>query len=462
MGIISTDKFVNVDSMQCDEEVIVTLSLTASPDITDNPAEIILLLDRSGSMQGEPLEDMKIAAKAFIDIIDEATDGNLNGHLNGGTEIAVVSFANNAVIDVPLSDTTQPLKEAIDHLEANGYTNHGDAFTKAIELLTPASEKNRIIVMFTDGKTTAGSAPAPIANAAKADNITIYCIGLNGENGIDEDALNSWATSPASEYVAIAPDSDALKEIFEKLAEEISKPGATEIVIHEMLNPEFVITQIVPPNKGTATQLSDTEIRWNIDQLGTVADESAFLAFYAMYTGDTSGDKEINESVTYMDAEQNAVTFPSPMVSVICNPIVKPDPCPEPINFTIDGSSDMVTYDLGDIYFSSLGNILNLDLTLMHVCPNRRIGLAVSVAELDDLDIEHQRVTKVFTVPAHQDSCCRNIKVKCLKFVMPDDLNLTPISPCQCRQRKFRVRVLHNYLDSNFNCQGCMEIPTII
>lgn len=60
--------------------------------------------------------------------------------------------------------------------------------------------------MFTDGVTTAGGDPNPVATAAKAQGIIIYCIGLSGNGGIDVQALNDWASDPDSAYVAITPD----------------------------------------------------------------------------------------------------------------------------------------------------------------------------------------------------------------------------------------------------------------
>ena len=75
--------------------------------------------------------------------------------------------------------------------------------------------------MFTDGQTTAGPPPAPIAAAAKNRGITIFCIGLNGNGGIDEQALNEWASSPSSAYVAITPDDAELEAIFEDLAKTL-------------------------------------------------------------------------------------------------------------------------------------------------------------------------------------------------------------------------------------------------
>ena len=50
MGIISSNKKINVDTMKCDGTARVSLAITAAPDILENPADIVLVLDRSGSM----------------------------------------------------------------------------------------------------------------------------------------------------------------------------------------------------------------------------------------------------------------------------------------------------------------------------------------------------------------------------------------------------------------------------
>ncbi len=132
-------------------------------------------------------------------------------------------------------------------------------------MFDPNSTNGKVIVMFTDGKTTAGAPPAPVAAAARAPGIIIYCIGLVGADGIDLDVLNDWATDPDASHVAITPDAAELEELFAELAANISKPGATNIVIDEVLNPDFTITSISTPSKGTATMLNPTSLRWTID-----------------------------------------------------------------------------------------------------------------------------------------------------------------------------------------------------
>lgn len=128
----------------------------------------MLVLDRSGSMTGTPLSNMKLGAKTFIDVIDESTDGAKDGQIGSGSRMAVVSFSNLATADTQLITSVDDLKAAVDALSAGGTTNHADAFSKATELFDPASGNAKVIVMFTDGNTTTGAPPAPVAAAARA------------------------------------------------------------------------------------------------------------------------------------------------------------------------------------------------------------------------------------------------------------------------------------------------------
>lgn len=98
MGITSSTKVTNVTAIPCGSTFNVTLALTAAPDITTNPTDIVLILDRSGSM-AQSLPSLKEAAKVFIDIIDEATDGAQDGQIGSGSRIGIVSFADTAVQD---------------------------------------------------------------------------------------------------------------------------------------------------------------------------------------------------------------------------------------------------------------------------------------------------------------------------------------------------------------------------
>ena len=75
MGITNANKEISTARISCEETFNIKLSLTASPDIVSNPTDIVLLLDRSQSMAGSPLANLKNGVKKFIDIIADATGG---------------------------------------------------------------------------------------------------------------------------------------------------------------------------------------------------------------------------------------------------------------------------------------------------------------------------------------------------------------------------------------------------
>ena len=67
-------------------------------------------------------------------------------------------------------------------------------------------------------KLQAGAPPAPVAAEARAAGIIIYCIGLLGDDGIDVEVLNDWATDPDASHVAVTPDEEELEDLFAGLS----------------------------------------------------------------------------------------------------------------------------------------------------------------------------------------------------------------------------------------------------
>lgn len=450
MGVTNSNKVINTDRIDCDGSLRVTLTLTAAPDISANPTDIVLVLDRSGSMDGVPLANLKLGAKTFIDIIDEATDGTMDGQIGSGSRMGVVSFSNVATADTGLITSVSDLKDAVDQLTAGGTTNHADAFAKATQLFDPASTNAKVMVMFTDGNTTTGAPPAPVAAAARAQGIVIYCIGLVGADGLDVDALNDWATDPDNSHVAVTPDAADLEALFAQLAANISKPGATDIVIDEEINADFIITSIGSPTRGSVTMQDIHTLRWKIPELGVTDSESAVLEFVIRHIANTPGTKQVNRRITYEDHQGNLVTFPDPVVSVNCDIVLCPEQCPPPVELTVEGCADAVVADLGQVELRGRGTVLELSVTIRDVCPGKRVALAAVLTEVDQNGQEHQRGMKTLTVPAHNFPECRDVQVRCIRFVVPEDLSLS--GGAFCAPRRFRARFLANQIDTDFRC----------
>ena len=461
MGITSSNKFINETQIACDGSFLLTIALAATPDINSNPTDIVLVLDHSGSMAGTPIANLKLGANAFIDIIKQATNPGTGDDIGGGSHIGIVSFSDTATQNMPLSTSSSALKASVNALAANGSTNHADAFTKAIATFNPASSNPKVIVMFTDGQTTAGPLPLPVAEAAKAAGITIYIIGLIGSDGIDIPALNSWASLPTTTHVAITPNASDLEELFRTLAANITKPGATNISIDEILNPEFRILNVLPPTKGNVQMLSNQRVIWTMDSLGATQAESATLQISVQHIGENSGLKNVNQSITYRDTEGNLVSFPTPAVMVECDDgtIVYPEPCPIPASINFDNCSDYTEFTADDMVLSGQGRIVEMNVTIRNVCPNTRVALGVVLTEMDENGNEYHRGTKTFTLPAHNFPSCRDIVVRCIRFVVPEDLSVAE-NGGMCGQRNLFVRTIAHAIDSQYAC--CGDLSTSI
>lgn len=450
MGITTSNKELSTTGIECGGSFDITLSLAAEPDILTNPTDIVLILDRSQSMAGSPLANLKSGAKKFIEIIDEATDSDKDGEIGNGSRIGIVSFSDTATQDTALITSVDLLNTAVNALTADGRTNHADAFEKALDLFDPASTNAKIMVMFTDGVTTAGGNPALVAASAKAQGVTIYVIGLSGNGGIDEDAINEWASDPDSSYVAITPDDEELEDLFENLARNITNPGATDIVLTDTVSSCFRITSLTTPTKGTASLIGSNTLRWSIDELGVTQSEGAVLRFTVEHIGPCSGTVEVNESIDYDDAEGNAVNFPSPEIIVDCGSEICVDGCPEVAELTVGGCGDFIEFDGGELEMSSLGRILQLSVTLKNVCPNKRVALAVIIAEVGCDGTEYSRGLKTMSIPAHTGDGCRDVTVRCIRFVLPEELSCNASG--MCNTRCLRARFIANYIDSDFAC----------
>ena len=413
----------------------------------------MLILDRSRSMT-QSLPALKNAADLFLDLMDEATDGVQDGKIGNGSRIGVVSFSSAAVQDTQLITSVAALKGAVDSLTADGLTNHEDAFTKALALFDPTSANARVMVMFTDGVTTVGGNAGPVAALAKSQGVVIYVIGLSGNGGLDEQALREWASDPYDKHLAIAPSDEELEDLFRDLARNIANPGATDIVIDERVTDCFRILSLEKNTKGTAVLTGQQTLQWKIDELGAAHEEEAQLTFTVEHIGPCSGLVEVNESLDYSDKEGNTVEFGNPKIDVDCGTTVVTEPCPKAVDVYIDSCEDTVELDAGEVDLQSLGRILKLDVTIRNVCPHKRTALAVILTEVDSKGNEFPRGMKILLVPAHTKEGCRDVTVRCVKFVLPEELSLSGDTDSLCHRRNFKVRLIANYIDSGFTCCG--------
>jgi Mg-chelatase subunit ChlD len=120
-----------------------------------NAVEMLMVLDRSGSMDGQPMRDLKRAARSFLGYFAET---------QAQDKVGLVSFATSVRVDRAVgTNFVTAMGSAIDAMSAVGATNMEDALARADgaggltdQAGVPAESRVRqFVILFTDGNPTA-------------------------------------------------------------------------------------------------------------------------------------------------------------------------------------------------------------------------------------------------------------------------------------------------------------------
>lgn len=132
--------------------------------------DIALVLDTSGSMAGEPIEEVKNAATRFGQAV-----------LGTTARVGIVSFNSKAEAILPLTGDNIRITESAGHLDSSGGTNIGDGLLAATSMLSQSSVDKKIIVLMTDGDPTDGMDRSELieyAGRLKEQGYYVYTLGF--------------------------------------------------------------------------------------------------------------------------------------------------------------------------------------------------------------------------------------------------------------------------------------------
>jgi Ca-activated chloride channel family protein len=184
----------------------------------DVEKDVILVLDTSGSMRGEKIEQ----ARSALDYCLE--------HLNKGDRFNVITFGStvktfrNDLVDLT-GETQKAAREFVENVVAHGQTNISGALEKA--LAGKATEgRERIMIFLTDGAPTVGErVPDKILEQVKKLNTTgtkIFVMGVGHD--VNAHLLDHLAevTDGSSEYVAPREELDAkVAALYDRLSHPV-------------------------------------------------------------------------------------------------------------------------------------------------------------------------------------------------------------------------------------------------
>ncbi len=188
------------------------LTFESTPE-TRPGRNIVLAIDVSGSMRaltetmldGEPASRLDLVRAVSKRLVRERPDDRFG----------IVTFADEAVVYLPLSDDNALAERLLDDLGpglVGERTALGDAVALACRLLGTMAGRSRLLLIFSDGRNTAGTmSPTLARRLAEALDVRIYAIGV----GRPGPALFPRGPAKRPLTAELAPDTATLSALAE-------------------------------------------------------------------------------------------------------------------------------------------------------------------------------------------------------------------------------------------------------
>jgi Ca-activated chloride channel family protein len=195
--------------------------------------DLMLAVDLSGSMQEQ---DFILNGQVVDRLVATKAVAGEFVRKRGGDRIGMVLFGDQAYLQAPLTFDRQTVLQLLNEAQiglAGERTAIGDAIGLALKRLQDSPQKNRVLILMTDGANTAGSvSPLEAADMAATAGLKIYTVGIGSESDqmrstfgfqlmnptadLDEKTLKSIAERTGGAYFR-ARDTEEFQKIYAEL-----------------------------------------------------------------------------------------------------------------------------------------------------------------------------------------------------------------------------------------------------
>lgn len=175
---------------------------------------MVLVIDRSGSMSGLPMEMAKAACKATVSALD------------GEDLIEIIAFdsAPARYVKMQAARSRTRIENDILRIQPGGGTEIFSALDMAYQDVSAVDARKKHVILLTDGR-AATQGLRELAQGMFAEGITVTSVGL-GE-GADQELLGSLAQAGGGRFHSV-PDPNSLPKIFTKETQLIARQAAVE------------------------------------------------------------------------------------------------------------------------------------------------------------------------------------------------------------------------------------------
>ena len=176
----------------------------------ENPSlGMVLVIDKSGSMDGEPIEMAKSAARSAVELLGKRD------------YIGVIAFDGESFVisDIQSARNKGKISDEIARIDAGGGTNMYPAMEMAYEMLTSTSAKLKHCIVLTDGVSAPGDFEG-ITQTMVSSKMTVSSVAAG--DGADTELLEAIARTGKGRYYHTT-DPSQVPQIFAKETVTASK-----------------------------------------------------------------------------------------------------------------------------------------------------------------------------------------------------------------------------------------------
>lgn len=230
------DTSISSENTSTQRQLAVSVKAVKDDEVNRSPLNICLILDRSGSMVGKPLDNVKQAVGAFVDklTIDDT--------------ISIIAFNHEAQVIVSNQNVTnkEAIRNSITSLSADGGTAIDEGMRLGIQEINRGKEKRvSQILLLTDGENEHGDNGRclKLAELASEYNITINTMGFgNNWNQKVLEAISDKANGSLS-HIEFA---DQATQEFQKLLARMESVGLTNAYLLLELAEDVRLAELKP------------------------------------------------------------------------------------------------------------------------------------------------------------------------------------------------------------------------
>lgn len=218
------------------------------------PLNLCLVIDRSSSMRGERLQQVKQAAMQILDLLGD------------NESFALVTFNDRAEVVVPaqLARARQEIKRHISAIEAAGGTEMATGLALGVQELQRAMMPRAVhrLLLLTDGRTYGDEGRCvEIARRAQTRGIGITALGIGSE--WNEDLLETIAARENSRTHYITSANEITK-VFTAEVERMHNLFAQDVQVRLALPPQALVRSLdrVRPFIGPLPVIEEADFVW--------------------------------------------------------------------------------------------------------------------------------------------------------------------------------------------------------